>query len=446
MGQHYAPEEVSGAALARELAEGLLVRGHQVTFVTAAPSYPHGRVFQRYRNVFLAREKLNGVNVIRVWSYISTSRSFWSRILNYGTFSLMALAGGLAVGRADVMMSASPPLPLGLSAWLVSRIRRIPWLLRVEDLYPQTAVNAGVLRNRFVIRFLEWMEKFIYRKAAHISLISESFRQSLLAKGISPSKLSVLPVWADPHSICPLPKENGFRRAHELDGKFILLYAGNLGHTSALEDVIEAARLLKAEKDMVFVIIGEGVKKAALQASTLRYGLENVRFLPYQPRERYAETLAAADVSLVTLNPSASHTSLPSKIFNIMASARPILAVAEAASEAARLVRRERCGVVVPPAQPALLAETVKTLRDRSRELTEWGRNGRAALEKHYSREACLARYDAIFRALFVSRNESNCLSQSSMQTLKVFPTKRTAKFSGKSGLKRNFHCRKEDL
>ncbi|MEW6285004.1 MAG: glycosyltransferase family 4 protein [Chloroflexota bacterium] len=402
MGQHYAPEEVSGAVLARELAEGLLARGHQVTFVTAAPSYPHGRVFAGYRNVFLAREKLNGVNVIRVWSSISPSRSFWSRILNYGTFSLMALAGGLAAGKVDVMMSASPPLPLGLSAWLVSRIRRIPWLLRVEDLYPQTAVNAGVLRNRLAIRFFERMERFIYQKAAHISLISESFRQNLLAKGISPLKLSVLPVWADPHSIRPLPKENGFRRTYGLEGKFVLLYAGNLGHTSALEDVVEAARLLRNEREIIFVIVGEGVRKTALQTQALHYGLENVRFLPYQPREVYAEALAAADVSLVTLNPAASHTSLPSKIFNIMASARPILAVADAASEAAALVQKERCGVVVPPAQPALLAETIRALRSRPAQLEEWGSNGRAALEKRYSREACLDAYDAMFRALSV--------------------------------------------
>ncbi|MEP0805751.1 MAG: glycosyltransferase family 4 protein [Chloroflexota bacterium] len=407
MGQHYAPEEVSGAVLARELAEGLLKHGHQVTFVTAAPSYPHGKVFEGYRNVFLAREELNGVNVIRIWSYISPSKSFWARILNYGTFSLMALMGGLAAGRADVLMSASPPLPLGLSAWLVSRIRRIPWLLRVEDLYPQTAVNAGVLRNRFVIRFFEWMEKFIYRKASHISLISESFRQNLLAKGISPSKLSVLPVWADPDFIRPLPKENGFRRVHSLEGKFALLYSGNIGHTSALEDVIEAACLLRHEAEIVFLIIGDGVKKAALQERSLRCGLENVLFLPYQPRERYLEALAAADVCLATLNSAASHTSLPSKIFTIMAAARPILVVADAASEMAAVVQREKCGVVVPPAQSALLAETVKELRDRSGELTEWGRNGRAALEERYSREACLDAYDAMFRALAIAQDKT---------------------------------------
>lgn len=400
MGQHYAPEEVSGAALARELAEGLLARGHQVTFVTAAPSYPQGRVFDGYRNVFLGREILNGVRVIRVWSYISPSKSFWARVLNYGTFSLMALIGGLAAGRVDVMMSASPPLPLGLSAWLVSRIRRIPWLLRVEDLYPETAVNAGVLRNRFAIRFFEWMEKFLYRKAAHVSLISESFRQNLLAKGMEARKLSVLPVWADAASIRPLPKENGFRRAHDLTGKFVLLYAGNMGHTSALEEVIEAARLLKEESEIIFVFIGEGVRREALQALALRYGLENVRFLPYQPREVYAEALAAADVGLVTLNAGSSHTSLPSKMFNLMAGARAILAVAEASSGAASLVQSEKCGVVVPPAQPALLADTVKALRSHPEQLEEWGVRGRAALEARYSREVCLDAYDALFRAL----------------------------------------------
>lgn len=401
MGQHYAPEEVSGAVLATELAEGLLARGHRVTFVTGAPSYPLGRVFDGYHNSFLNRGILNGVDVIRIWSYISPSKSFWSRILNYGTFSLMASLGGLAAGRVDVVMSASPPLPLGLSAWLVSRLRRIPWLLRVEDLYPETAVNAGVLRNQAVIRLFEWMEKFIYRKATHISLISESFRQKLIAKGIAPLKLSVLPVWADPNLIQPMSKENGFRRVHDLGGKFVLLYSGNLGYTSALEEVIEAARLLKDEKDIVFVIVGEGVKKQALQASADRYGLENVRFLPYQPREAYAELLASANVSLVTLNARASNTSLPSKIFNIMASARPVLAVVDSSSEVAHLVQDANCGVVISPSQPALLAETIRELWGCSNQLDEWGASGRQALEKRYSRDYCIGLYEVAFQGLF---------------------------------------------
>lgn len=404
MGQHYAPEEVSGAVLARELADGLLARGHQVTFVTGAPSYPLGEVFQGYRNSILSRETLGGVRVIRVWSYISPSKSFWSRILNYGTFSLMALFGGLAAGRVDALMSASPPLPLGLSAWLVSRIRRIPWLLRVEDLYPETAVSAGVLRNRFAIRFFEWMESFIYRKATHISLISDTFRRKLIAKGIAPGKLSVLPVWADPHLIRPMQKENDFRRAHGLEGKFVLLYSGNLGHNSALEDVIEAAVLLKDRPDLVFVIIGEGVKKESLRGRASQMGLKNIRFLPYQPREAYAGILASADMSLVTLNSGASNNSLPSKTFNIMASARPILAVADRNSEVARLVQDADCGVVVPPGEPGLLVETITKLQTLSKQLEGWGANGRQALEERYSRERCIGLYDAAFQQLLSSQ------------------------------------------
>ena len=402
LGQHYGPEEVSGAVLATELAEGLLSHGHRVTFVTSAPSHPLGRVFPGYRNALLNRENLNGVQVIRVWSHISPSKTFWSRIFNYGTFSLMALLGGLAAGKVDVMMSASPPLPLGLSAWLVSRIRRVPWLLRVEDLYPETAVNAGVLKNRTVIRLFEWMEQFIYSKATHISLISEGFRQKLIARGITHPKLSVLPVWADPDLIQPMSKANGFRQAQGLDGKFVLLYSGNLGHTSALEDVLEAARLLKDCMDIVFVIVGEGVKKTTLQAMAQRDGLTNVHFLPYQPREAYAGLLASADISLVTLNSGASNSSLPSKIFNIMASARPILAVADDFSEVARLVRNENCGVVVPPSLAELLAGKIEEIKDDLNQLEEWGKNGRQALEKQYSRKHCVDRYESAFRQLML--------------------------------------------
>jgi glycosyltransferase involved in cell wall biosynthesis len=155
---------------------------------------------------------------------------------------------------------------------------------------------------------------------------------------------------------------------------------------------------------MVFVIVGEGVRKQALQALSLRYGLENVRFLPYQPRQIYAEVLAAADVSLVTLNTAASGTSLPSKIFNIMASARPILAIADPSSEAANLIQNAECGVVVAPGQPALLAETIKEMRSRSSQLEEWGRKGRQALEECYSRERCIDAYDAAFRLLASKR------------------------------------------
>lgn len=398
LGQHYAPEAISGAILAKELAEGLIARGYRVTFVTGAPNYPYGKVYPGYRNALLFRETRAGVNVIRVWSWIWPSKRFWSRILNFGTFSLLALLGGLAAGKIDVVMSVTPPLPLGMAAWLISRIRGVPWLLRVEDIFPEAAVIAGMLRNRVVIRLLEWMERFFYIKAAHITVITEGFRKNLINKGVDESKLSILPVWADPDVIKPMQKENDFRRDNGLQGKFVVLYSGNLGYTSALEDVIEAAKLLQDQSEIAFVIVGEGAKKVDLQTMVQTYGLMNVHFLPYRPREAYAEMLASADLSLVTLNRESAHTSLPGKTFNIMSSGRPILAVTEDGSELADVVRNGNCGVIVPLSSPDLLAATILSLKENPDNLTTWGINGREFLKQRYSRKRCLDLHDSAFQ------------------------------------------------
>lgn len=397
MAQHYAPEEVSGAVLATELAESLVQRGHEVVFVTSAPHYPQGRVFPGYHNRLWASEVLAGVRIIRTWSYISPRKDFLSRALNFGTFSLSAFFGGLSVGKADVILSYSPPLPLGLSAWLLSRLRSALWVLRVEDLYPEAAVAAGMLKSRAAICLFEWLERFLYRRADHISLISEGFRCNLLAKSVPAQKLSVIPVWADPNQVRPLPKENDFRRQHGLEGKFVILYAGAMGLTSALEDVLVAAEYLKGEKSIHFLFVGEGVKKPDLERTCQERGLSNVSFLPFQPRARYAEMLAAADLSLVTLNSKSAQFSMPNKVFNIMASGRPILAVAPLDSEVAELVQRWECGINVPPQNPEALAQMIQSLSQDGSRLQRLGNNGRKALEGHYSRQQCIEAFESLF-------------------------------------------------
>lgn len=394
MGQHYAPEDVSGAVLATELAIDLAKRGHEVTIVTCFPNYPEGRVFPGYKLHLYQKEILDGVQVVRTWSYICPRKTFWRRILNYGTFSAVAFFGGLLVDRPDVVVSFSPPLPLGVSAWLLSRLWRVPWVLRVEDLYPEVAVAAGVLHSHSVIAFLSALERFLYQQATHISLISEGFRRNLLGKGISAQKLSVIPVWADPDVVRPLPKENCFRRDHGLEGRFVVMYAGNIGHTSALEDVIVAAEILRDQPDVRFVIVGEGIKKQALADLVEHKGLENVLFLPFQPRTVFAEMLAAADIGLVTLSPGFSSTSLPSKTFNIMASGRPIVAITPLDSEIAQLVQEADCGVPVPPDHPERLAEVLLELKDDTSRLTDMGRNGRLQLESRFSRRRCVDLYE----------------------------------------------------
>ena len=400
MAQCYAPENISAAVLVTELATDLARRGHQVSVITSAPNYPEGRVFSGYQNGVYQVEMLDGVRVIRTWSYISPTKKFWSRIFHYGTYSSTAFYGALFAGRPDVLVSYSPPLPLGLSAWLLSRIWHIPWVLQIEDLYPDAAVAAGIMKNKKVISFFLKMENFLYQNSHHISVISESFRKILLAKKVPNSKLDVIPVWADPEEVHPLPKENSFRRQHKLENKFVIMYAGNIGLTSCLEDVLQAAELLKEQKDIQFLIVGEGVKKLSLEAESQKKQIPNISFLPYQPREFLAEMLAAADVSLVTLNEGAALSSLPSKIFNIMASARPIIAVAPLGSELMQIVEDAACGWTVAPGSPVELAVTIIQLLARDSNLITMGQNGRACLERNYSRRHCVDLYEKMLNRL----------------------------------------------
>lgn len=398
MAQHYAPEEVSGAVLATELAEDLVKLGHDVKFVTCAPNYPYGELFPGYKNKLISKETINGVKVVRVWSYISPKKTFWRRLFNYGIFSVSAFLGGLISGKSDVLLSYSPPLPLGLSAWVVSKISRAKWILRVEDLYPEAAVAAGLLHNSFIIKIMEQLEIFLYKKADHISLISKGFYNNLISKGIKSEKLSVIPVWADPNLIKPMDKENNFRKKNGLEEKFVVMYAGALGHTSALEDVMEAAIALRDNQRIQIIIIGEGVKRNKLMKFCQENKIMNVIFLPFQPREAFSEMMAAADLSLVTLNLASANYSMPNKVFSIMASGRPILAVTPPESEVANLVQLRNCGVNVPVGNPPRLAETIRTLSRDDVLLERLGTNGRKVLEKFYSRESCISLFEKTFK------------------------------------------------
>jgi colanic acid biosynthesis glycosyl transferase WcaI len=395
LAQHYAPEDVSGAVLATELASDLARGGHQVTFVTCAPNYPEGEVFPGYRNRFWYEETLDGVRVVRVWSYISPKRDFTRRALNFATFSAAALYGGLFAGRHDVILSYSPPLTLGIPAWILSRTWRAPWMLRVEDLYPDAAVAAGVLSNPASIRLFSRLERFLYRKARRISLISEGFRANLLEKGVPPAKLSVEPVWADPSSVFPQSKENEFRSRHNLQGKFVVMYAGTLGLTSCLEDVIRAAAHLSNDPAVRFTIVGSGVKKDDLVRMAAEQRLENILFLPFLPRAEFSGMMAAADLHLVTLNPQSSRFSMPNKLYNIMASGRPVLAVVPAESEVARLVVAASCGMVVEPGVPESLAGQIHACAMDPDGLARMGENGRVFLEEHYSRARCVGLFES---------------------------------------------------
>lgn len=268
-------------------------------------------------------------------------------------------------------------------------------VLNIQDIYPDIAIALGFLRNRQVIRFFQAMERFIYRRATAIIVISDGFKENLLGKGVAPSKIYVVPNWADPDFIRPGPKDNSFRQQLDVGGRFTLIYSGNLSHNSNLEPVIDAAELLR-DQPFAFVIVGDGVRKTQLERSVKEKQLDNVLFLPFQPLEIYPQVLTAADMNLVTLNTQAAMASVPSKVFKIMASGRPIPAITVQGNEVYRLVSEAKCGLCVPPDDPGALAEALRYAAVHRDELEQMGENGRRYLEENFSRSKCVAQIEEI--------------------------------------------------
>jgi colanic acid biosynthesis glycosyl transferase WcaI len=392
---YYHPETIGAAIWVTQLAQDLQERGHQVTVVTSFPSYPFGKIFTGYRNRLTSRETVDGVDILRTFTYATPSRSFWARLAGFGAFCLSAAPGYLRWRRpADVVYAILPPLPLGVSAWAIAKASGARLVINVQDIYPDVAVALNYLTNPAAVALFRGMERWIYRRADRIVVISEGFRQNLMAKGVTASKLRVVPNWADPDQIVPGTADNAFRRETGTNGELLVIYAGGLTHNAEIEPVLDAAAELR-DLPIRFAIVGEGVQKQSLMERAEASRLKNVRFFAFQPIERYGEVLAAADATLVTLNSAATFASVPSKIYKQMAAARPIIAVTNPGNELSRLVMDAQCGVTVPPGDSLRLADVLRQALNQRDALAEMGRRGRMYLERNCSRKRCVTRVEA---------------------------------------------------
>jgi len=394
--QNYAPEEQN--FYHHEMTTGLLAKGHDVTMLTAFPHYGKDSVYDGYRGKVFQREILDGVKVIRTWVYAPSKKNFLPRLINFGSFCASSLAFGMfTVGRKDVIYTSIPPLPLGVTGFALAQVTRARLVVSVQDIFPLAAVQLGVLTNRWMIRFFEQMERWVYRKADHIVVISEGFRQNLISKGVPPEKISVVSNWADSDFIKPGSKDSSFRKELNVGTRFTLIYSGGLTHNSNLEPMIYAADILRHEP-FAFVIIGEGIQKEKLQKLASEKGLVNLQFRPFVPLEQYPEVLLAADMNLVTLNSKATFVSVPSKIYKQMAAGRPIMAICSAENELARLVTAGQCGLLAPPDEPDKLVESLRWAVSHPEELVQMGINGRSYLVQNHSRVRSLERFEAVLQ------------------------------------------------
>ncbi len=400
---NYYPEPIGIAPLMTELAEGLVRRGHEVRVVTAMPWYPERRIYPKYQRKLYMTEKINGVAVQRNYLRVRPHPKLLDRVLLDASFVMISLVHALRGDRPDVILLTSPPLPVSVPAALLGWLHRCPVVLNLQDVLPEAAIRTGVLKNKWLIRVFQGLEKFAYQTATKISVISEGFRDNLLRKGVPKHKITVMPNWVDINFITCFEQNrttNHFRTAYQLEDKFVVLYSGNIGLTQGLETVVKTAIRLRDFADIAFVIVGEEDALKKLQKSCQEHNANNVLLLPFQPREELPEMLAAADVSLVVQKENMSSFNMPSKIQVLLASGRAIIASIPNDSTAASAVLQSGGGILVPPEDPEALKEAILDLYWHPEKAKLLGKKGRKCAEEKYAYELALDRYEQLFVGL----------------------------------------------
>ncbi len=394
----------SNGPIIRAISDDLAAAGHHVTVLTSFPHYNRDEVWPEYRGRLFERGNIGAVHVIRSYIHVSANRSTAARILNYLSFNLSSTIAGLRAGRHDVIFAMSPPLTIGLTAWLLGAIYRIPYCYNLQDIWPDVAVKLGMLRGRRTIGFFEAMERFIYRHATRIFAISTEFRDYLLGKGVEPEKLEVVPNFVDTKRVIPLSRDNQFSREHGLTGKLVVLYAGNVGLSQGLEVILDAAESLRSETAIEFLIVGAGGRRDELAAAAGTRHIDNVRFLPLQPEEDVPSLYASADVALIPLRKGIAENSVPSKTYTIMAAGRPYIAGVDEGSNVWKLTRDVGCGLCVPPENAGFLADSIRRLQSDPEMRRVMGERGRAHVERNFSRSVVTARYRDALESVVAAR------------------------------------------
>jgi len=395
--QYYWPEDFAAGVYIPELAERLSAFGHDVTVITGPPSYPTGRITAGYNRPFKAEER-RGVRIVRIW-FPPSARSAGAvrRGLTALSFAIGALPASLAVGhRPDVVLGFSPPIFMAAAAAALARRWNVPWLLNVKDLFTESILSSGLLApGSATASALSRIERAVYRDAARIVVNAGGFAETLKEMGVPADRVTMIPDWADGEFIRPLPLENSVRSEWGIQDRFVILYSGSLGYSSNLETAIDAMARLQDARAVTLVIVGEGVKKSALEARVATLGLDNVMFKPLQPRARVPEVLAAADLSLVTLSETGGRVSTQGKLYSLLAAGRPVLAIAPAGNDARRIVDDAACGWGVDTQDVAGVEQLVRVAMSAREELQRKGAAARQSFERCYSLDICARRFES---------------------------------------------------
>lgn len=393
---YYPPEKAAAAVCVSENAVRMAKYGHQVTILTTVPNYPDGIVAPEYRGHLLQEETLNGVRVVRVWSCVSPNKGFQRRILAQFSFGLLApLLGWREVGQPDIIIVQSPPLFDAIAVRLLAWFKHCPFIFMVSDLWPKSAVELGVLRNRLFIRLSEWLEWSTYQHASLVWVVTEGIKRVLLARGFPPERLLLLTNGVDTVKFHPSPRAQA-RQELDWDERFTVVYVGTHGLSHGLATMLDTAERLKNNPAIHFVLVGDGAEKASLVAQARKRALTNITFYDPQPHQRVPVFLAAADACLVHVrrNIPVFTGMLPIKMYEAMACGKPVLLAVD--GEARRLAEQEAgAAIYVEPENPVALASAILSLQQRPEQAQALGQRGRALVEEKFDYDQLALALDA---------------------------------------------------
>ena len=390
--QYFYPDIASTAQLLTELAEDLSKYGFRVEVFTAQPSYEKTRKLP-------TTEIYNGIIIRRVWNTHFHRSNILGRLLNEITFIISLIFALLFTHLENGIFLAvtNPPLMSAVLPML-KRIKKFPYIYLIYDIYPDIAVKLGYLSPKSILaRFFEVVNRRAFVNADKIIVLGECMKNIIEKKILEDpeclEKIEIIHNWADEKKIFPVPKEsNWFIKEHGLEGRFVVLYSGNLGISHPLESVIESANKLK-DKNIIFLFIGNGGKKSILESMVKEMGLKNVKFLPYQDKEVLSYSLSSGDVAIVTMEEGIEGLSVPSKLYSFLAAGRPILGIVSKKSEVALIAEKANCGFIVEPDNVDEISSTIEYLYNNPNLLIEFSKNARKFFESNFARSKITKRY-----------------------------------------------------
>jgi hypothetical protein len=383
---NFPPETNAPATRTFEHTRAWVAAGHEVTVLGNVPNFPAGKVFPGYTNKLCQRETMDGVHVVRVWTYVTANEGFLRRSLDYFSFAVSGVIGGLFLPRPDVIVATSPQIFTALAGCILAWVKRRPFVFELRDLWPDSIVAVGAMREGPLLRVLRRLEYWLYRRAAKIVSVTNAFKRVLVENGVPQERVAVIRNGVDLKAFVPGPKPVELARRLGLEGKYVAAYVGTIGMAHGLDTLLSAAERLRDRRDLAFVLVGAGAERARLEEDARRRGLDNVTFVGPVDKEEVKEYWRLCDVALVLLKGvSLFHHVIPSKMFEAMGTGRPIILGVR--GESAELLQEAGAGIAVAPENAQALAEAITKLMDNPALCRALGDAGREFVERKFDRQ-----------------------------------------------------------